>query len=134
MIVLDENVPESQRELLESRRVSLKQVGVEVGRKGMKDREILSLLHELHFPTFFTLDSDFYKRNLCHPRYCLVYLDVDEEDVAEFVRRFLLFEPFRTHAKRMGAVVRVTPTGIAYWRSRNARQSRLSWKEQSVAE
>lgn len=129
MIVLDENIPSSQRELLLSGRVSLKQIGVEVGRKGMKDREIVSLLHEFHRSTFFTLDADFYKRNLCHASYCLVHLAVDDDDAAEFVRRLLRLDPFSTNAKRMGAVIRVMPTGVSFWRSRAPRELRLWWKE-----
>jgi predicted nuclease of predicted toxin-antitoxin system len=89
MNLLDENVPESQRRLLRSRRVSVRQVGLDVGRKGMKDDEIISLLHQSDRLTFFTLDADFYDRRLCHAAYCLVYLDVEDELIAETIRRFL---------------------------------------------
>jgi len=65
MNVLDENVPESQRALLRSKRVPLRQIGQEIGRKGMKDDEIIPLLLDCDRPTFFTLDSDFYDRRLC---------------------------------------------------------------------
>lgn len=40
MIILDENFPESQRQLLRGWRVPLRQIGYEVGRKGMQDDEI----------------------------------------------------------------------------------------------
>ena len=130
MIVLDENIPESQRQLLLSARLSLKRIGVEAGRKGMKDREILALLHEFHRPTFFTLDADFYKRDLAHTRYCLMHLAVDEDYVAEFIRRLLRFDPFSTHAKRMGAVIRVMPTGVSFWRSLATTEVRLRWEEE----
>ena len=54
MNILDENVPESQRSLLRKRRVPVRQVGQDTGRKGMKDNEIIPLLHQLDRPTFFT--------------------------------------------------------------------------------
>ena len=60
MIVLDENIPESQRALLRRKRVALRQIGVDLGGQGMKDDETIALLHNLNRPTFFTLDSDFY--------------------------------------------------------------------------
>jgi hypothetical protein len=43
--ILDENVPESQRALLRHRRVAIRQIGLDLGRKGMKVREIITLLH-----------------------------------------------------------------------------------------
>lgn len=46
--------------------------GHEIGRQGMKDEEIIPLLHKLHRATFFTRDLGFYKRHLLHPNYCLV--------------------------------------------------------------
>lgn len=39
MIILDENILEDQRRLLMSWRVPFRQIGHEVGRKGMKDSE-----------------------------------------------------------------------------------------------
>ena len=86
MNILDENVPESQPAILRSWRIAFRQIGQGVGRMGMKDDEIIPLLHELGRPTFFTLDGDFYERRLCHGGYCLVRLDVEEEVVAEYVR------------------------------------------------
>lgn len=74
----------------------------------MKDRgEIIPLLHTLRRPTFFTRDHDFYKADLRHLRYCLVFLDVAFDEAAEFIRRFLRHTAFRTQAQRMGRVVRV---------------------------
>ena len=37
MNVLDENVPESQRTLLRHKRIAIRQIGVDLGRKGMND-------------------------------------------------------------------------------------------------
>ena len=44
MNILDENVPESQRQLLRSWRIRVSQIGDDVGRKGMKDEAIIPLL------------------------------------------------------------------------------------------
>ena len=61
MIILDENFPESQRQLLRGWRVSLRQIGYEAGRKGMQDDEILPFLRHCRRTTFFTLDLGFYQ-------------------------------------------------------------------------
>jgi hypothetical protein len=125
MNILDENVPESQLALLRSKRVPLRQIGKDLGRIGMKDDEIIRLLHELNRPTFFTLDGDFYDRRLCHAGYCLVHLDVDEEMVAEYVRRLLRHRKLNTKDKRMGCVIRMAPAGLACWRIHQEQERRL---------
>ena len=77
MNILDENILESQRQLLLSWRIRVRQIDEDIGRKGMKDDEIIPFLHGQRRPTFFTRDLGFYERRLCHPRYCLVCLAVD---------------------------------------------------------
>lgn len=47
MHLLDENIPESQRQLLRSWRIQSQQIGHEIGRQGMKDEEIIPLLHPI---------------------------------------------------------------------------------------
>lgn len=59
MNVLDENIIDNQRRQLMSWRMRIHQIGFEVGRKGMKDREVIPFLHQLKQPTFFTRDDDF---------------------------------------------------------------------------
>ena len=112
MIVLDENIPEDQRQLLRGWRVRVHQIGDELGRKGMKDDQILPLLRQLSGPTFVTRDFDFWDRDLCHARYCLVVLDLSPDDAATFVRRVLRHPQLNTKAKRMGCVVRVDHLGV----------------------
>jgi hypothetical protein len=58
--LLDENIIDSQRRLLNSWRIPVRQIGYEVGRKGIKDREIIPFLHQLNQPTFFTRDDKNY--------------------------------------------------------------------------
>jgi len=45
MIVIDENVPDSQRQLLQGWHISFRQIPFEIGREGLKDDEIIPLLH-----------------------------------------------------------------------------------------
>ena len=57
MILLDEDIPE---DLLRKWRIRIRQIGQDVGRRGMKDEEhVLPLLHELDRPTLFTAISAF---------------------------------------------------------------------------
>jgi hypothetical protein len=126
MTILDENILESQRQLLRSWRLHSHQIGHEVGRSGMKDEAIIPLLHELGPVTFFTRDLGFYRRQLCHARYCLVCLDVGQYEVASFIRRFLRHPHFNTQAKRMGCVVRVSPMGLRVWQ-RHLEEEELAW-------
>jgi hypothetical protein len=129
MNVLDENILESQRQLLLKWRVSFRQVGYEVGRKGMTDDEIIPFLLSLRQPTFFTIDRHFYRRNLCHARYGLVYLDVGQSEAAIFVRRLLHHREFDAHAKRMGTVIRASHTGLAVWRLHAEREDHFDWAD-----
>ncbi|NHZ71724.1 MAG: hypothetical protein GWP17_01400 [Aquificales bacterium] len=127
MNVLDENIIDNQRRQLGSWRIRIHQIGFEVGRKGMKDREIIPFLHQLKQPTFFTRDDDFFERRLCHAGYCLVYLDVRKEEVATFVRRVLRQQVFKTKAKRMGKVIRASHVGLAVWNLHAEKEEHLGW-------
>ncbi|HIC88908.1 MAG TPA: hypothetical protein EYP04_05855 [Anaerolineae bacterium] len=112
MNVLDENIPDSQRQLLRSWRIKVRQIGHEIGRRGMKDEEITPLLHQMGSVTFFTRDLGFYERSLCHSGYCLVSLAVGKNEAAFFVRRLLRHPEFDTKAKRMGTVIRISGIGL----------------------
>ena len=127
MNVLDENIPESRRQLLRSWRVRVRQIGNEIGRQGMKDEEIISLLHQIGPVTFFTRDLDFYHRHLCHANYCLVYLSVGQYEAASFIRRLLKTPTFNTQARRMGKVIRVSHTGMRVWKLHAEREEWLTW-------
>lgn len=116
MNVLDEDIDFYQRERLRNKKVHFREIGVEVGRFGMEDREqIIPLLHDLRRPTFFTQDHGFYHPKLRHPGYCLVYLDVAPHEAADFIYRFLRHPDFRTQAQRMGKVIRLRHNRITYW-------------------
>jgi hypothetical protein len=126
--ILDEDISVPECERLRVYKIHFRQIGVEIGRSGMKDREeILPLLHRLKRPTFFTLDHGFYHPTLLHQGYCLVFLDIWEDEVAAYIRRFLRHATFRTQAQRMGKVVRVYRNGVSYWQARVKKAHVLGW-------
>lgn len=128
MNVLDENIIDSQRRQLISWRIRVRQIGHEMGRKGMKDQEIIPFLHQLNQPTFFTRDDDFYHPKLCHAGYCLVYLDVRKEEAAVFIRRVLRHQALKTKAKRMGKVIRAAHVGLSVWTLHAEKEEHLDWE------
>ena len=128
MNILDENIPKSQRQLLESWGIPVRQIGFNVGRRGLQDEEIVPFLHQQRRPTFFTRDADFYDRRLCHAKYSMVYLAVEKEEGAVFVRRFLRHPEFNTQVKRMGIVIRVSRAGISAWRLHADREVQFKWE------
>jgi hypothetical protein len=129
MILLDENIPEDQVQFLRKWRIHVRQIGQDVGKQGMKDEEhILPLLHKLDRPTFFTRDVDFFNPDHCHDRYCLVCVDVGQKVAARFIKRLLRHRSLNSKAKRMGAVIRVTATGLLIWRRNMDEPESLPWK------
>jgi hypothetical protein len=125
--LLDENVLESQRQLLRSWRIAVRQIGHDLGRKGMADENLIPFLLRLSRPTLFTRDLGFYGHSHCHARYCLVCLAIGQHEVAHFVRRLLRHREFDTQAKRLGAVIRVMDTGLAVFRLHVEQEVRLPW-------
>jgi hypothetical protein len=84
-------------------------------------------LQQLRNSTFFTRDIDFYSRNLCHTRYCLVYLAVRPLEVARYSRRVLGHHEFNTQAKRMGCVIRAGKSGLTVWRINAEKEISFTW-------
>lgn len=127
MNILDENIIETQCRILRAWRIRYRQIGSDIGTVGMKDMEIVSLLHNQNRPTFFTRDDDFFERSLSHPGYCLVHTAVEKNEVAVFIRRFLRHPRSNTKAKRMGSVVRITHTGLLIWYLNAEKPQRFQW-------
>lgn len=115
MNILDENVSSIQRQLLQDWGIPVRHIGYGIGRKGMKDDEIIPFLLTLSRPTLFTEDWDFFKGNLRHAKYGLVFLDVSRDESAIFIRRLLRHPEFNTQAKRLGKVIRVSYSGLIVW-------------------
>ena len=128
MNILDENISKSQRQLLEGWRISIKQIGINTGRSGMKDNEIIPFLQGLRRPTFFTRDDGFFKPQLCHVRYGLIYLDVEKSETSIFIRHLLKHSELNTQVKRMGNVIRVSHAGLACWRLHVRDELHLKWE------
>ncbi len=98
----------------------------------MDDDEIIPFLLKLHRPTFFTLDFGFYKRVLCHQKYCFVCLEVGQYESASFVRRVLAHEAFDTEAKRLGKVVRAFHVGLEIWEMNAESAARIPWRQAAL--
>ena len=127
MLVLDENLPANQRQLLRSWQIHFRVVGVDVGASGDDDDNLLPLLHHLPQPTFASLDRNFFRHDWAHAGYCLAWLDVGRREAAEFIRRFLRHPAFDTQAKRMGVVARVHTDGIQFWRLGDPTRQTARW-------
>ena len=129
MNVLDENILESQRLSLLGWRIPVRQIGHELGWKGMCDGEIIPFLLTLRRPTFFTRDLDFWSRQLCHARSSLVILAVGQYEAAHFIRRMLRQPGFNSQSKRMGQVIRVMHRGFVVWQRHAKHEVRHDWRD-----
>ncbi|HEY3762124.1 MAG TPA: hypothetical protein VGN23_10300 [Verrucomicrobiae bacterium] len=127
MNLLDENFPKDQLPLLKEWRIPFRLIGKDLARFGVKDPDIIPLLHRHRGVTFFTLDWDFFKAALCHPAYGLVWLDVRADDAAHFVRRFLKHPRFKTKTLRMAIVARVYHGGVEFWQRNHNALQRERW-------
>ena len=127
MNILDENVSAIQRQLLQDWGIQVRHIGYGIGRKGMKDDKIIPFLLTLSKPTLFTEDSDFFKRDLCHAKYCLAFLDVHRDESAIFVRRLLHHSNFNTQMKRLGSVIRVSYPGLSVWHLHAQKEGFYNW-------
>jgi len=128
MNILDENIGEDQRKRLERWRIRVRQIGVDLGRKGMKDQnQVIPLLHSLKQPVLFTGDLRLYKAELVHKAYCIVCISCRPKESAYFIRRVLRHPSFNTKAKRMGTVVCVSDVGLRAWRVGKEQELILKW-------
>ncbi len=125
--LLDENFPKDQLPLLKEWHIPFRLIGRDLARPGVKDPDIIPLLHQQRGVTFFTLDLDFFHATLCHPAYGLVWLNVRADDAAHFVRRFLKHPRFNTQAQRMGIVARARHKEIEFWQRNRAVLQHARW-------
>ena len=130
MNILDENLMDSQFHILRGWHIKVNRIGHEIGSLGMKDEDIIPLLHQSRSATFFTRDLGFYERNFCHPNYCIVCLAVGQHEIASFIRRFLKHPAFDTHSKRRGKVIRLTHTGMRVLQLHAEKDEELIWQAQ----
>jgi len=125
--VLDENILPDQRQRLISWAIHVRKIGIEVGRLGMGDEDIVPLLRKLARPTFFSRDSDFYQPTLRNAGCCLVWLEIAHGQAAVYVRRLLEHPAFNSEAKRLGNVIHVSPSGLHYWQLRARMEQFARW-------
>jgi len=128
--LLEENFPKDQRPQLREWHISFRQIGRDFAHSGLQDRDIIPLLHRGRRVTFFTQDDDFFSQALCHPAYCLVFLDVRADDTADFVRRFLRHSRFSVERKRLGLVARVHHDSIEFWQKNHRALQHVDWLRQ----
>ncbi len=127
MNLLDENIRRDQGDQLRRWRVPVRLLVEDIAPSGIQDPDIIPLLHRLRRVTFFTHDQDFFRRELAHPAYCLVWLDLFDGDAARFIHLFLRHPEFSTWSRRMGVVARVHHDGIRFWRRNDARLQHVEW-------
>jgi hypothetical protein len=110
MIVLDENFDLVQRDQLRQWQIRARQIGDDVGRKGLRDTEVVALLRRGRCLTFITEDRDYFRSDWRHARCCLVFLDVPKGQEVLYVRRLVRHPRFDAEAKRLRHVIRVNQT------------------------
>jgi len=130
MKILDENIPEADRQLLSVWGIRTKHIGRDIGQQGMKDEgQIIPMLHSLRQAVLFTLDLGFCRKKLCHKKYCIVCLAVGAREIASSIQRFLRHPAFMTKAKRTGKVARVSERGIRWWQAGVEKEVAVRWEE-----
>jgi hypothetical protein len=85
----------------------------------IKDDAIPGLLGRLRQPTFVTINErDFWGTVAISRRFCVVCFPLSEAQthlIPPLLRRLLRHPKFRTKARRMGAVVRITGAQASYY-------------------
>jgi len=128
MIILDENFTRVEKFKLKKFKKSIKQIGFEIEKSGIKDNDIIPFLHKIKNPTFFTLDNDFFNTNLRHKGYSIVWLNVEINKIAEFAIKFLKHDSFNTISKRMGKIVQITTQRVRYWELNSLNFKDIFWE------
>jgi hypothetical protein len=96
------------------------------------DERVPEILLTLNSPTFLTLDHDFWNRNLCNPGYSIFVFDLEDKEqvmIPSMLRCAFRIPEFRSRAKRMGKIVRVSRKNIAYWEFQELDLRILAWNK-----
>ena|SRR5579859_6064211 len=94
------------------------------------DDRVPPLLLNLKRPTFVTIDHGFWKRKLCHPKYCILFFDLHkdkQEQLPALLRKLFRLPEFRTRSARMGKVARISKKGVTYWE--DDQKVKLDWPD-----
>jgi hypothetical protein len=121
MIVFDENM--RQRNIMDAVAAWYRGrvISVTVLRRGtiIKDEAIPTLLRSAQRPAFVTTNvDDFWQRVPAHTRYgivCLVLADERLQETSSLLRQLFSLPDFKTKARRMGKVVRVSRGQLEYY-------------------
>ena len=89
----------------------------------IKDAAIPALLRQQHQATFLTInETDFWRTVAIDPHFCIVCFampDSRAREVAPLLRTVFRLPPFRSKARRMGKVLRVTHATVSYYTYRD---------------
>jgi hypothetical protein len=133
LVVVDEHLDHFQVTEALQGWITAEQIGVELrSEKRFSDERIISLLIRLKRRTFVTIDSDFYKKRLCHRAYCLIYFHLTMEQQAQIpalLRRLFKIPGFRSVRERMGKVVHVSHEQIRYHQLGVEEEQFLAWAD-----
>ena len=129
MILIDENIPEDQRLSLHRWKINVRQIGHDIGRKGLEDDEILSMLQNMKGPTLFTRDLGFYRREFCHNGYGIYVLSVAKEESAFFMRRALALPDLQTKARRLGKIGLISHRKVRILRRNVQSEEEVDWSQ-----
>jgi hypothetical protein len=95
----------------------------------IKDEAIPMVLRRVRQPTFVTTNvADFWCRVPAHSRYSIVCIALPNERLHELpslLRQLLRLPEFNTKAKRMGKVIRVSPSQLQYYERQGGRIARV---------
>ena len=98
----------------------------------IKDDRVPLLLRELSRPTFVTIDMGFWNRNLRDGKYCILCFPLrndEQHQLPGLLRRVLQLPEFRTRARRMGKIARVSTARLEFWQQGDEQLHRLTWPE-----
>jgi hypothetical protein len=99
----------------------------------IRDERVPEILMTLKAPTFITIDRGFWDSRLCHPKYCIVYFDLrddQQELIPGLLRGLLRRAEFRSRSNRMGKVCHISTKAIAYWQFKRSGLKTISWTTQ----
>ncbi len=97
----------------------------------IRDDAIPALLHPLNQPTFVTTNvDDFWQVIQPHPDYCLVCLSLPKErnrEAPNLLRALLGLPQLKTKARRMGKILKVSPTTVLYYEHGREVMEMMRW-------
>jgi hypothetical protein len=97
----------------------------------IKDEAIPALLLQQKKPVFVTInESDFWRKIQAHRGYCVICFawPTDRQaEIPDLLAKLFRHPEFRTSAKQMGKVIRVSGKGIQYYDVTNRSPRKLTW-------